>query len=82
MDRLGPDWCLENIHIITGWLAEEADRRHIPFHPLPAQTLIRLAIARSRIRSNHQPSGARQIPRLRDPKGEAGGPRQSPLPHL
>ena len=31
MDSEGPDWCLQNIETIAGWLVTEAQKRDTPF---------------------------------------------------
>jgi hypothetical protein len=31
MDRLGVDWCEQNLEKIVGWLKEEAIKRKLPF---------------------------------------------------
>jgi hypothetical protein len=48
MNRLGPDWCLENEDKILAVMEQEAKRRKLPFIRLAAQGLIRLAVSRSR----------------------------------
>lgn len=54
MDAMGPDWCEENISQIVGWLKEEHAKRQsiIPFIPLAAEQLVRLAIRRARKKGN------------------------------
>ena len=50
MDARGPDWCLENIDQIVGWLREEHERRKIllPFSAVGARVLIRTAVRNAR----------------------------------
>lgn len=50
MDREGPDWCEANIETIIGWLADEAQRRHLPFVRFGAKLLVKRAISRARNR--------------------------------
>ena len=49
MDRLGPDWCEQNIETILGWLRDEARARGLPFVPMGARMLILRAIRLARI---------------------------------
>ena len=44
MDRMGNEWCQQNIPTIIGWMREEAKTRHLPFSVIGASTLVRLAI--------------------------------------
>jgi hypothetical protein len=48
MDIRGPEWCEQNIGIITGWLREEAERRGLPFIDAAGRMLVRRAIATAR----------------------------------
>lgn len=48
MDRLGIEWCEQNIETISGWLREEANKRHIPYSELMGKALIKKAIRRAR----------------------------------
>jgi len=54
MDIMGCDWCEQNIQTIVGWLQEEHARQKIiiPFVPLAAEQLVRLAIRRARKKGN------------------------------
>lgn len=48
MDKMGCDWCAENIEQICDWLNEEADRRKLPFFRLGAKVLVKRAISNAR----------------------------------
>jgi hypothetical protein len=48
MDEKGCDWCEANIDTISGWLAEEAKKRKLPYAHAAGKMLIRLAIRRAR----------------------------------
>lgn len=50
MDRMGCDWCEQNVPTIVGWLQEEHARQKllVPFISLAAEQLVRLAIRRAR----------------------------------
>ena len=48
MDEKGPDWCLENIEIVTDWLEEAAVKRNLPFMRTAAKILIRRAVKNAR----------------------------------
>lgn len=48
MDERGCDWCEENIEEISGWLAEEAKKRKLPYVAAAGKLLIRMAIKRAR----------------------------------
>jgi hypothetical protein len=50
MDKMGCDWCEENISQIIGWLQEEHARTKslLPFISFAAEKLVRLAIRRAR----------------------------------
>ena len=56
MDRMGPDWCEQNIEEIVAWLREEATARRWPFPASAARLLVRLAIAQAR-RNAHPAQG-------------------------
>ena len=54
MDEQGCDWCVANIDAISGWLAEEARKRKLPYVHAAGKMLIRLAIRRARKKgTNH-----------------------------
>jgi len=44
MDRMGCQWCTENIETIVDWLQEEAYKRHLPFVRMAAKLLVKRAI--------------------------------------
>ena len=48
MNKKGPDWCAENIEMITGWLREESEKRKLPFVDFAGRLLIQRAIKVSR----------------------------------
>lgn len=48
MDEMGCDWCAANIDTIAAWLAEEAERRSLPYVPSAGKLLIKWAISRAR----------------------------------
>jgi hypothetical protein len=48
MNNRGPDWCAENIDMITGWLREESEKRKLPFVDFAGRLLIQRAIKVSR----------------------------------
>jgi len=50
MDRMGCDWCEENMDTIVRWLKEEHERRKllVPFSDLIARQVVKLAIKRAR----------------------------------
>lgn len=48
MDEMGCDWCAANIDTISAWLAEEAERRSLPYAPSAGKLLIKWAISRAR----------------------------------
>ena len=52
MDERGCDWCEANIEEISGWLAEEAKKRKLPYVPVAGRMLIKLAIRRARKKGN------------------------------
>lgn len=54
MDEKGCDWCDENIDEISGWLEEEAKKRHLPYVHAAGKMLIRLAIRRARAKKPAQ----------------------------
>jgi hypothetical protein len=47
MDKQGPAWCRAHLDTIVGWLAEEAQRRNLPFLRTGAKILVRCAIRRA-----------------------------------
>lgn len=50
MDKMGCDWCEQNMGQIVGWLQEEHARTKsiIPFVSFAAEKLVRLAVRRAR----------------------------------
>ena len=44
MNTRGPDWCAENVTMITGWLREESEKRKLPFVDFAGKLLIQRAI--------------------------------------
>ena len=48
MDKNGPEWCLENLDTIVGWLEESAKNQGAFFWRPGARWLVRLAIAQAR----------------------------------
>ena len=50
MDKMGCDWCEQNMSQIVGWLQEEHARTKslLPFVSFAAEKLVRLAIRRAR----------------------------------
>lgn len=52
MNREGADWCEENKDMIAGWLAEEAQRRKLPFVKGVVLKMISFAIWRYRRKEN------------------------------
>lgn len=52
MDRLGPDWCIENIDMIVRVMASEAKNRNLPFIPLAAKAMIRISVRREKRLAN------------------------------
>lgn len=48
MNNRGPDWCAENIDMITGWLREESEKRKLPFVDFAGRLLIQRAVKLSR----------------------------------
>ncbi len=50
MDRMGCDWCEQNIDTIVGWLKEEHENRKVllPFSENLASVLVKRAIAKAR----------------------------------
>lgn len=55
MDRMGCDWCEQNLDKIVGWLKEEHQRRKmlLPFSEMAAKQVVKLAIRRAK-RGNSQ----------------------------
>ena len=51
MDRMGADWCEQNIEVVSSWLREESTRRQIPYPVTIGKALIRRAIKRARSKS-------------------------------
>ncbi len=56
MDRLGTEWCSENIQTIAGWLEESAKARGIPFVRTAAWLLVWAAIAAAKRKSALAPA--------------------------
>lgn len=52
MDRMGTEWCSENISTIVDWLAESAAKKGFPFSNLLASRLVRYAIKRAKKKEN------------------------------
>ena len=52
MDRMGTDWCAENIPTIVDWLAESAAKKGFPFSNLLARRLVSYAIWRAKKKEN------------------------------
>lgn len=48
MDANGPDWCLQNLEQIVGWLRDEASTRGLPFHDGAAGQLVKYAAWQAR----------------------------------
>lgn len=48
MNRMGNDWCEQNIDTICEWLREEAAARNLPYLDIAGRTLVKLAIRRAR----------------------------------
>lgn len=48
MDRMGADWCEENLDTIVGWLREAAEKQGRLFLEWPARQLVKIAIRRAR----------------------------------
>lgn len=55
MDKMGCDWCEQNLDKIVGWLKEEHERRKmmLPFSAVAARQVVKLAIRRAK-RGNSQ----------------------------
>lgn len=55
MDRMGCEWCEQNLDTIVGWLKEEHQRRKmlVPFSAMAARQVVKLAIRRAK-RGNSQ----------------------------
>lgn len=45
MDSWGPEECLKRLNEISGWLAEEASKRKLPYIPAMGKALIRRAVS-------------------------------------
>lgn len=56
MDKMGPDWCEENMDQIVGWLKEEHERQKIalPFIDVAARMVVKRAIRNARKKANSQ----------------------------
>lgn len=52
MDRLGADWCEQNIDVISGWLREEATNRRLPYADAMGKALIRKAMRRAEAKAS------------------------------
>lgn len=52
MDARGCDWCETNLNQISGWLAEEASKRSLPYSATAGKLMIQLAIRRARKKGN------------------------------
>lgn len=52
MDRMGCEWCAENLPLIVGWLREEATKRGLPFVDAAGTVLVRRAISNARRRGD------------------------------
>jgi len=48
MDRMGIDWCEQNIETIVEWLKQEATSRGLPFFATAGRMLVRRAINNAR----------------------------------
>jgi len=48
MNRMGNDWCEQNIETIVEWLKEEAAARGLPFISTVGRMLVRKAISNAR----------------------------------
>lgn len=48
MNRMGDDWCEQNIDTIVSWLREEASNRGLPFLDVVGRMLVRRAISNAR----------------------------------
>lgn len=48
MDFHGPQWCQENVALLSEWLKEEADRRGLPYFDWAGRLLIFEAIRRAK----------------------------------
>lgn len=56
MDKMGPDWCEQNLDQIVGWLREEHSRQKvaIPFVEAAVRMLVKYAIRKARKKANSQ----------------------------
>ena len=56
MDKMGPDWCDQNMDQIVGWLKEEHARQKvaIPFVDAAVRLLVKYAIRKARKKANSQ----------------------------
>lgn len=48
MDKLGIEWCEQNVDTIVEWLKQEASSRGLPFFVTAGRMLVRRAIANAR----------------------------------
>lgn len=48
MNKMGIEWCEQNIDEIVGWLREEAAKRGLPFVDMAGRMLVKRAIANAR----------------------------------
>ncbi len=53
MDGNGPEWCRENIEIITGWMREAAAKQSLPFSESQSRWLVNLAITLAEVNRDH-----------------------------
>lgn len=56
MDKLGTEWCRENLELITGWLTDEATRRKIPYTEALVRSVVVAAISRAEAKEMSQKS--------------------------
>lgn len=61
MNRLGPEWCLANIDKIVAVMEQEAKNRKLPFLPMVARALVRMAVRNSN-RTNKALAADNQVP--------------------
>lgn len=52
MEAKEPGWCERNLDQISGWLADEAKKRGLPYFPLAGKTIVRLAVRKARQKDN------------------------------
>lgn len=48
MNKMGAEWCSENIDTIVGWLKEEANKRKLPFVDMAGRILVKKAISNAK----------------------------------